>query len=214
METEDRSLRTAAWISLAVHGVAGAAMALVLWRGLATNPDLADRVAFLDEHRALWRAAWATWNVAALSILWFYRCFARRESTSPLAAWVLPLTLVAVTADLSAEAIYMGVVPGLPADALLVWDRRAVLLTGFFANGLYTGVAGLLAWIARARYARWVGAAAAAVVVAGAGLSAAAFFGSVPGLFWTNALLVPAIVAWQLGVIFGSRIQHRARPVI
>ena len=205
MEPEERRLRSAAWISLVVHGVAGALMALVLWRGLATNPDLADRLAFLDGRRWQWRAAWATWNAAALSILWFYRCFARREAASGLARWVMPLTLTAVAADLSAEAIYMWVVPGLPADGLLAWDRRAVLLTGFFANGLYTGVAGLLAWAARARYAAWVAAAGAAVVVAGTTLSAAALSGSVSGMFWANVLLVPAIVAWQLGVAAGAK---------
>lgn len=196
-----RRLGRAALLSLGVHLVAGAALAFVLWRGLGTNPDLSDRVRFVDEQRWLWRAGWACWNAAALSVLYFFWSFAAaHRGRAGLGRAALTVACAAVAADLTAEAILMWRLPGLAAAELLLWDRRAVLLTGFLANGLYTGATGMLAWSARAHYPAWLSGAAALVVAAGAGLSWAAWLGSIPGMFWANAALVPAIVAWQAGV--------------
>lgn len=204
-EARQRRLAAAAFASLACHLAAGLAMLLILARGLETNPDLSDRLRFLDERRWLWRAGWATWTLAAASILVFFRALAEAHREDP-AASIPPLrpavamTAAAVLCDLSAQAVYMWLVPGSGAEALVAWDRRAVLLTGFLANGLYTAAAGLLAWACRASYPAWTGASAALVVAGGAWLSGAAWAGSVAGMFWSNALLVPALLAWQAGV--------------
>ena len=205
LEAEQGRLARAAFVSLVCHLAAGLAMAFILARGLATNPDLADRLRFLDEQRWLWRAGWSSWSLAAASVLYFFWALveAHREdptASAPLLRRAVPLTVAAVACDLSAQAIYLWLVPGAPAKALLAWDRRAVLLTGLLANGLYTTAAGLLAWACRASYPRWTGAAAALVVAGGAWLSAAAWADSVPGMFWSNILLVPALLAWQAGV--------------
>lgn len=200
LEAVRARLGRAAFLSLAAHLLAGLAMAFVLRRGLGTNPDLADRLLFLDGQRWLWRAAWGTWNAAALSVLWFFRCFVRaHEGDLDARPWlrpVTPLALVAVAADLAAEAIYQWVVPGLAGHEMLAWDRRAVLLTGFFANGLYTAATGLSVWGSRAAYSSVAFGAGALVVAAGAWLSSSALADSVAGMFWSNVALVPALLGW------------------
>lgn len=233
-EALERRLGRAAGLSLLIHLVAGLAMICVLRRGLDTNPDLADRLRFLVEHRALWLAGWAAWNLAALSILYFCRAFALAHQDDPSAekGWLraaFPLALLAVAGDLSAEFIEMRVLPGLAREALSAWrggtplaaaaaeflirHRGAVLLTGSLANGLYTLMAVLMAWACRRAYPRETAAAAALVGISGAGLSLAALTGSAGGMFWANALLVPAILAWQGGVaVTAFRRANALRP--
>lgn len=201
-------MRRAAWIAFFAHLISGLAMLGVLRHGLETNPDLADRLRFLAENRWAWRVSWLCWHVAAFSILWFYRVFARvhRANRAPLI-----LGALAVAGDLAAQNVEMWVLPALAARHLGSPDphalglfqsahRGAVLLTGCLANAFYTLAAGLLAWKARGEYAGWINAAAAGVVAAGAWLSAAACLDSAAGMFWSNVFLVPALLAWLAGV--------------
>jgi hypothetical protein len=90
------------------------------------------------------------------------------------------------------------------AARFLLVDRGAVLLTGFLANGLYTSAAAILALSSRRSYPLWTWSAGAAVGVAGTLLSLSALAGSTSGLFWTNAMLVPLLALWQLGVALAS----------
>ena len=208
-----RHLSNAAWISLAVHAVAGGAMLFVLRRGLATNPNLSDRMAFVAESISAWRLAWGSWNLAALSIIYFFGRMAQvHASDGPvIARWcrrAFYVALAAVVCDLSAEIVMMFVLPAAAragdAARFLSIDRAAVLLTGFLANGLYTAAAAILAVASRRSYPLWTWSAGAAVGVAGTLLSLSALAGSVSGLFWTNAVLVPLLTLWQLGVALAS----------
>lgn len=208
----DRALERASWIAAAVHLAAGLAMALVLDRGLAVNPDLSDRLRFLSDNRGPWLAGWALWNAAALSIFYYYACFIKAHG---LPAWLLVVSGLAVACDLTAEAVEMFVLPGLALQALsgsphavgafLESDRFAVLLTGGLANALYTFVACVLAARARSSYPTWVSAAAAGVGLGGAGLSLAALADSAQGLYAANVLLLPCLLAWQAGVAWTAR---------
>lgn len=191
-------LRRAAWTAFAAHLLAGIAMAVILRHGLDTNPDLAARMRFISEHRVLWVSAWLAWNAAALSILWFYVSFAGVYGAPGIA---VPLAVAAVAADLGAEAIEMGLLPALSSpEDFLAWHRACVMLTGYLANGLYTLVAVLLAWGARRTHPAWVSAFAAGVGVFGLWLSLAALAGSVPGMLWSNAGLLPCLLGWLAGV--------------
>ena len=208
-----RRLSRAAWLALGVHVVAGAAMLLVLRRGLSTNPEIQDRMRFVAENAAAWRGAWATWNLAALSIVYFFLCFARfHASGEPVAgrcraaAW---MAAAAVVLDLSAEAVMMFALPvaaraGDPASFVLL-DRRAVLLTGFAANALYTLATVVAAVATRGSYPAWTSSAGALIGVVGALLSLSALAASVAGMFWTNAFLVPLLSVWLLGVALNAR---------
>jgi hypothetical protein len=201
-------LSRAAWLALVVHLAAGLAMAIILRHGLETNADLADRLRFIVERRAWWTAGWLCWTLAAVTILSFYACFAaahRSTGASPaLLGPAVLLTVAAVGADCTAQAVEVFVLPGLAraADAtgFLAWHRTAVLLTGFLANGLYTLSALLLVWAARSVYPRWIRIAGFGVVAGGSALSAAAWADSAAGMLWANVVLVPSLLLWLAGV--------------
>jgi len=213
-------LSRAAWLAFAVHLVAGLAMALILRHGLDTNPDLAGRLRFVAEHRLSWTAGWLSWTVAAVTILNFYARFAaahrsRGVSPAPLRTAVL-VTIVAVAADWTAQAIEIFVLPGLAraanATSLLAWHRAAVVLTGFLANGLYTISALLLVWASRRAYPRWIQVSGFGVVAGGTLLSAAAWLDSAAGMLFANIVLLPCLLVWLAGVACSAiTIQPSAR---
>jgi hypothetical protein len=199
-------LSLAAWLAFVVHLLAGLAMALVLRRGLETNADLADRLRFVAGSRLSWTMGWICWTVAALTILNFYARFAAAHRalapvTVSAAVW---LTVAAVGADWTAQAVEVLVLPSLAraADAagFLACHRKAVLLTGFLANGLYTFSALLLVWASRPAYPRWIRTAGFGVVAGGSALSAAAWADSAAGMLWANVVLMPSLLLWLAGV--------------
>ena len=192
-------LRRAAMIAFCLHLLAGLSMAFILRRGLETNPDLQDRLAFLATHRVLWTFGWLTWTAAALAILYFYMVFS--EVHTPSMRFALALTVAAVACDLAAQAIEIGVRPSVGnVSMFLMFHRVAVMLSGYVANGLYSASALILAWSARRAYPVWVSFAGLAAGMFGLALSLAALLDSVSGMFWTNVLLVPALLAWLGGV--------------
>ena len=218
------ALRSAAWLSAAVHLAAGLAMLLVLGTGLETNEDAAARLRFLVEGRAAWTAGWLVWHAAALSMLWFAVCFARAPAEGESSAagglprFALALATAAIALDLGAQAIELGLTPPLaaevraaeersnPAARAAAWTafqrahRAAMLLTGYAANGIYTIASLALAWSGRRRYPAWTSAAALLVGAGGIALSAAVLTDRVAGMFWSNVVLLPGILLWQVGV--------------
>ena len=193
-------LRRAAVLAFCAHLLAGLGMAVVLRRGLETTPVLQDRLAFLANHRALWTGAWLTWTFAAVAILYFYMAFA--DVHLPASRLPVLLTVIALSPDLAAQAIEIGVLPSLASapELFLTFHRVAVMLSGYLANGLYSVTAMILAWGARRAYPPWISAVGLAVGVFGIGLSIAALLDSVAGMFWTNALLLPALLIWLAAV--------------
>lgn len=222
------ALRGAAWLSVAVHLLAGLAMALVLRHGLETNSDFLDRLRFLVEHKRLWQLAWFPWNLAALAMLYFVVCYRRAHQHQGLGNHLLDYALVlcaaAVPLDLAAEAIEMAAIPELaalphrpensvganPFSLFHVWHRTAVILTGCFANGLYTLAAVMLTWSTRRASPRWLTGAGFVVGLGGFWLSAAALLDSVTGMFLANVILVPAILLWQSGIALTSAVPTSA----
>jgi len=200
-------LRRAAILAWAAHLIAGLAMALFLRCGLETNPNLQDRLAYLVNHRGAWILAWFTWTLAALAILYFFMVF---EETHQLRSRIAVLvTVAAVAADLSAEAIEIGVLPSLARQAFsanaapelfLSFHRVAVMLSGYVANGLYSIATLILVTRARHLYPVWITVIGEFVGVFGLALSMAALVDSSEGMFWTNVFLVPSILVW-LGAV-------------
>jgi hypothetical protein len=230
-----RGLGHAAWLCLIIHLLAGIAMAVILRQGLATNPDFIARLEFVSSNKTLWISAWATWNAAAMAILYFYASFVHAhglDGTSTKAKAPLKFaviwTIAAVAADLSAEAIQMGVLPGVAGRALtelaagssspaaqlfLALDRIAVMMTGYMANGLYSVSALALVYTTRAAYPRWTFSAGLLVGVAGIALSIASLIGSVSGMVWSNIFLIPCLIAWQAGVALTAANRSAPRAV-
>jgi hypothetical protein len=198
-------LRKAAVAALILHLIAGACMALILRHGLETNPDLQARISFITEQRGLWTFAWLTWTAAALSILNFYHALASAHGLSRIPVF---LAAAAMGPDFAAQAIEIGVIPSVTdrPDLYLLLHRISVVLSGYAGNGLYSLAALMLAWTARRIYPSWTSFAGVTVGLSGLALSAAAILDSVEGMFWTNVVLVPALLIWTGGVGSASRI--------
>lgn len=203
-------LRFASIVALLLHAVAAAAMALVLRYGLETNSNFQDRLLFIANHRTLWTCAWLTWTAAAIAILYFYLTFC---STHQLPRLAVLLTAAAIAPDLSAQAIEIGVLPGIAAhilnsnaglDLFIALHRTAVMLSGYTANGLYSLSALILAFSARHTYPAWVSLAGIGTGCFGLALSGAALMDSASGMFWTNVLLIPSLLLWLAGVAYAT----------
>ena len=202
-------LSGAAWLALATHFAAGVSTLFILQPGLETNDDLASRLRYVAEQKALWIAGWLVWNGAALSILYFFASLstALRRHDSAASFWprlALYLTVAAIAPDLTAEVVEMGVLPRLAAQGdtstFLPLHRAAVLATGYVANGLYSIATLLLACSARTLYPRWMTIAALAGAAGGFLLSAMALADSANGMVAAHVLLIPGLLVWFLGI--------------
>lgn len=139
--------------------------------------------------------------------------------------FALALSTAAVALDLGAESIQMGVLPDiaatylqqdvqLPAAAAVkalfeAINRTSIMLTGCMANFLYTATATVLIIATRKRYGLITLISGALVSISGTWLSVACILNSVSNMFWTNAVLLPALVIWQLAIALDA--QKRGR---
>lgn len=220
-------LSKAAGITAVVHLIAGLFMAIVLRQGLDTA-DLSDRLSFMTQHWSLWICGWLSWNLAALAILYFYFCFAdahsEDHSSSSILRFAVLLTASGVALDFFAEAIEMGVLPNLAQMSLihmgsmgtssteifLTMHRAAVMMTGCFANELYTLSAAILIISTWRSYGWIIRGSGFLLVVAGIGLSGACLLNWVTGMFLYNVILLPMLIIWLLGIAYESHKKAKA----
>lgn len=175
-----------AYVCAAANLAAALALVTILAPGTPLAPE-AERVAYVHDHLAVWRAGWALWILAAISLLAFYRWWGARIG----AGWApLALAVAGFAADLTAESILIAVAPDRPEIA-----RPAFALTGAVANGLYT-LAGVLLTLrtphVRGAFAAWTWA----VWVAGVVLSAGAFLEAPLVIAAASAVLFVLFVPW------------------
>lgn len=153
--------------------------------------------------------------------------------------FALALSTVAVALDLAAESIQMGVLPDIaakypPVDPgqmspvpgvmslagqpqAAAWtrtlfeafNRMSIMLTGCMANFLYTATATVLLIATRKRYGLVTLVSGALISISGTWLSVACILNSVSQMFWTNAVLLPALLGWQLSIALDA--QKRGR---
>ena len=124
----------------AANLVAIVVLALVLAPGTPVVPDVAERERYIGEHLLAWRLGWATWMVAAATLIWCYSWWRRRVGGPHLA---LVIALAGIVADWSAETLL--IVSGAGGYAAVA--PLAFFLTGAIANGAYTA-AGILLTLA------------------------------------------------------------------
>ncbi len=115
----------------ALNLVAVIVMALVLAPGTPIVPDIAERERYIREHLLAWRVGWATWMIAAATLLWFYAWW-RARVNGPQRA--VTIAAAGIAADWSAELAL--IVAG--ADGYAGIAPLAFFFTGAIANGLYT----------------------------------------------------------------------------
>src|SRR6266542_1273204 len=141
MNVAPRTAARAAYLAAALNLAAAVAMLLVLRPGLpAPDCHLDERAAYLTSHLPTWWGGWLLWHAAAIALLAFYIALASQWwRAAPLRCVLAVLCATAgLAADLSAEALYMGLAPSLPPSALATLETAAGLLTGYVGNGLYT----------------------------------------------------------------------------
>ncbi len=185
-------LRALAPRACAAFNAAGAlTMPLVLRHGLESTADPAARAAFVEGHLFLWRASWAIWMGAGLTLVAFIAWWGARIGEPKWSVLALATACAGLACDLGAESLFMSWFPGRMGEL----DRTAGILTGGAANGLYT-IAGVLLTL-RTRTLRglsllWTWA----VWIAGGFLTASTFTGSVPATVASTAALMMLFCPW------------------
>lgn len=216
-EQKLRHLKIAAVVSACAHTVSAFAMAFLLAPGLDTNPDLKARILYISSNAQIWKLGWASWMISAMSFLVYIYCFRRFHLDNPLSSRkllsaALGAACIAVLADLTFESREIFYVTELVNDSQNTNIEQAFLLnhqifmvgSGIIANLLYC-LATIFSVVAtRTSYPTWVQCIGYGVLVFGVSASIFCYTGFVPGMFWSNAFLIPLIVFWQMGVAIKS----------
>jgi hypothetical protein len=184
---------SAPYVCAAANCAAIVAMATMLRPGTALVHAAADRVAYIAAHPALWRAGWAVWMGAAVSLVALYAWWGSFLRRSQWAAAAVGVAAAGLVCDLFAESLFAG---WLPRD----YDRIApfaTMCTGAAANGLYT-----LAGIALTRATKSLRgpllALTWAVWLAGAALTACTLAGVPAGIALSAAVLFALLCPWAV----------------
>lgn len=183
----------------ALHAAAGLAMLLVLRGGTEAQPSLAARMAYVGAHAAAWRAGFAVWMMAGISVLALYAWWAAAVPRQRLAVAAIVVAAAGLACDLTGESLYAGWLPLLAGDAARFGQVQHVgtVLTSVFANGFYT-LAGIMLTLGTPVLPRRVRALAWVVWVAGIALSVFGAVGWAAGLVAASGVLFPALVLLAL----------------
>jgi len=196
--TRVRALAAAPYVCAALHAAAGMAMLLVLRGGTEAEPRLAARMAYVHAHAAAWRAGFAVWMMAGVSVLALYAWWAAAARSRRIAWAALVLAGAGLACDLSGEMLYAGWLPLTDDPARFDHLQRVgTVLTAVFANGFYT-VAGVVLTLGTPGLPRGVRALAWVVWVAGVVLSVCGAAGWSAGLVAASGVLFPALVLLAL----------------
>src|SRR5204863_9184250 len=97
---------------------------------------------------ALWWGGWLVWHAAAISLMAFYLVLALRWGRlAPIRCGLAIVCGAAgLAADLSAQALWMGLVSRIEPRDLPLLESAAGVLSGYLGNGLYTASGLLLTW--------------------------------------------------------------------
>ena len=176
-------------VAAALNGVAAVALATVLAPGVSLTYG-PDNAAYIATHLWSWRAGWALWVAAAVSLLVFFGWWAARAGRPVVARVAVVIGAVGVAADVTAEA------------RLFVWSADldvsgALWQSGVIANACYS-VAGALLMLATPAWPRLLAWWGWTVWILGAGLAVAAAVSSDLGSEVLTAAIFVLFVPWLL----------------
>ncbi len=195
-----------AWMCLAVHVIAIAAMLLVVIHGLPPG-DLSARRAFVATHAVSWGLGWLVWAFATLTLLLFFMAWA---DTLPHKGWALAavgIAFVGGLVDWVNETIWVFLAPTWAAHAVAepfyanmyaLWDRAYVVLSIGLANLLYT-LGGLLLTLITLRtknFPRWLAGWSALVWGFSLALTYVGFAGTDEGIAPVSAGIFALFLPW------------------
>lgn len=188
------SLRAAApYACAALNFAAILAMAAWLRPGTELVRAAPDRIAYISRHPALWRAGWAVWIAAAISLVAFYAWWGSFLRRAAWAVVALGLAAAGLVCDLFAESLLLG---WLPRDFERV-APFATLCTGAAANGLYT-LAGIILTLGTSALRGPRLALGWAVWLAGLGLTACTLAGLPTGIAIATGALFALFCPWAV----------------
>jgi hypothetical protein len=177
------------------NGVAAVALATVLAPGVSLSYGPGN-AAYIAAHLDVWRAGWALWIVAALTLLVFFGWWAARAGWPAVARIALVIGALGVIADITAEA------------RLIAWSADldvsgALRQSGVVANTCYS-LAGALLMRATPGLPRQLWWWGWAVWTCGIGLSIATAASSDLGSQILTAAIFVLFIPWL--VVAGRRL--------
>lgn len=195
-----------AWLCVGVHALALGASALALAPGLPPVDVLARR-AFVIAHPIAWGLGWATWMLAALTLLLFFIAWA---DTLPQRGWTLfalGLAVMGAVADWLSETTWIWLAPAWAlragndsfyANLYSIWERAYIVLSPGLANLLYTlgGLALNLIALRTRPFPKWLGGWGLIVWLLSLVLSGVAFMGYETWLTPTTAGVFALFLPW------------------
>ncbi len=191
-----RTQSNIAWLAVATHLVASAAMLVWMRRGLPPALD-EERIAWLATHRLAWTGGWLTWQIAVLSLIALYAVLALRLGGAlPWAALAIGTAGAAI--DIATQVRYVVTLPELRGEAFALLDRELEALTGYAANGLYTVAFVIFAIAGRRAFPRLAKALAVPVAVSGFALAAGAIQHNARVEIVSSAILFPLFTLWTI----------------
>lgn len=182
---------SAPWICAILNAAAAVAMLFALCGGTEAVSSTTQRATHIAGHALLWRAGWAVWMLAAISLVAFFAWWGAWISSHRLALVALAVALAGLVCDLFSESLLIGWLP----DRIDTVAPLASLLAGGAANGLYS-VAGLLLTLCTPALRGALRASAWAVWASGFALTIFTVSGSVLGMVISTAALMTLLCPW------------------
>ena len=187
-----KALRASApWFCLAAHVAAGIGLLLIAGRDSAG-------LAFAFAHLPLWRANWAVWMCASISLVAFYAWWGAWAPPRP-AIIAVCTSIAGLGCDLFAESLLLG----WPANRLVAIEPMALMLSGVVANSCYTA-AGIILTLTTPNLRRWQWIWAWLIWLSGIALTISTVLNASPIMAIAIAslffFLLPwvALLGWQL----------------
>ena len=178
-----------------LHAAAGVGSLLFLAGGSsAMEPSAAARIAYIEDHEAVWRIGWLLWAVTGLAVMLFYSRVAPFDAAGrtsvALAATGLAVRIVAETA--------MALMLPLEGVLQVAVEQWALVASGLVGHGLETLAGILIVWGAWSddRLPRWLVMTSLPLWLTGAILCGAVIAGSGVAVMAATAGLVVSATAW------------------
>lgn len=193
--------RITPWACAAINAVAALALLFALLGGTEAISSFAERATYIAEHATLWRAGWAVWMAAAVSLVGFYAWWGAWTASTSWAVVAVAVALLGLVCDLLAESLFIGWLPA----RIETLAPLGSFLTGGAANGLYT-IAGVILTLGTRSPRGLLRIWAWAIWTSGFALTVCTVIGSTTGMAISTAALMLLLCPWIAA--FGWKLQR------